>query len=176
MLNPVGSQTSPSGMPVAAEYRGNHTAFEREGQRRRYWLASGAEPTAVAAMEWFTGRVRKAARQLDDPAQAHAWAWLRDAEAQRAALRRLESGRVVTFMLADEQVRYEVLVQPVFGASSLHGPHPHFDQQVGRGRHAVRRARLPGSGLRRAAKRLTSSALIVACASPRTGSGSRAGC
>jgi hypothetical protein len=101
-----------------AEYRGNHTAFERAGSQRRYWLARGTAQTPAAAMAWMVRRVWETAAQLDGPARRPAEAWLTDTRAQRAALHRLRNGRPVTFNLTDDQARYEIFVQPVYGVSN----------------------------------------------------------
>lgn len=136
-------------LPAAAEYRGNHTAFEREGYQRRYWLAGGTAQTPEAAMEWMRHRVWETAVQLDGPAQRPAMAWLSDTGAQQAALQRLEGGRPVTFTLTDDQARYEVFVQPVYGASTRPVPHVRPLPQPSRRRHATPRGRPTAFGLRR---------------------------
>jgi hypothetical protein len=145
-----------------AEFRGNHTAHELAGYRKRYWLSSCAEQTPEAAMDWFLSRVWNTALQLDGRAQAHAWAWMRDPVAQQTALQRLESGRPVAFSVIDDHAVYEVFVQSMYGALPTRAvPAPVVGQRGSR-RHAARRARSPVRGLRQLAKTLTLPAVVVA--------------
>lgn len=142
------------------EYRGNHTAFERDGYRCRYWLAGCTARTPEAAQEWIRRRVRETAVQLDGPAQKIARAWLDDSRAQQSAYYRLRDGRPVTLLLSDDQARYEVFVQglPVAegGYRAPAGPIP----QVPRSRHT--HGRKKPSIRRRIVSRLAIPTLIFA--------------
>ncbi|MEV6013746.1 hypothetical protein AB0M29_44345 [Streptomyces sp. NPDC051976] len=141
-------------LPAVAEYRGNHTAFEREGYQRRYWLARDTALTPTAALEWMRRRVRETAVQLDSPARRPAQAWLADNGAQQAALDRLGEGRPVTFTLTDDQARYEVFMQPVYGASAGAVPQARPAPRPSRRRHAAPRDPPSAAGVRRFANRL----------------------
>src|SRR5882757_10728441 len=95
------------------------------------------------------------------PEQRPAKAWLTDAAAQQAALRRLGEGQPVTFTLADDQIRYEVFVQPVYGEPPPAVPYVRPVHQPNRRRHAISRDRPMAFGLRRLGKRWTFPVLAV---------------
>ena len=133
---------SPHATP-RLEYRGDHTAFERDGYRRRYWLASCTARTPEAAQEWIRRRVWETAVQLDGPAQKIARAWLDDPRAQQATYFRLRDGRPVTLLLSDDQARYEVFVQGLPVAEAGYRVPARPIRQDPRTRHAHSR-RKPG--------------------------------
>lgn len=135
--------------PAAVEYDCHHIAYELHGRGRGYWLGGCTARTPELAMEWMVRRVSETAVQLDGPAQKLAKAWLADVLAQRVGLLRLEAGQRVTFMLTDDQARYEVLVQPLYAEPAGPEPYSRPIPQTNRRRHATLRQRPTASGFRR---------------------------
>jgi len=73
----------------------------------------------------------------------------------------LGEGQPVTFTLADDQIRYEVFVLPVYGEPPPAVPYVRPVPQPNRRRHAISRDRPMAFGLRRLGKRWTFPVLAV---------------